>query len=399
MIMKIKKSLSITALLLCLSLSVQAAWYRSTGSAAIVDGDSDFAREQAVKDALKEAMLAAGASITSIQRLNNGSLVRDDFQIKSSSEIRQYQIIEEETKNQRLYVKIRAFIVPEKSSACVGSQYAKSVTMVRFNWQNKDDAKYGQIYELNRILTKSLYDRLGQKRRSLLMHAWLDNNLDLYPGLISQNEQRLTDQIRDISSQTDSQYIVLGTITDASLETAQPSLTDNVIPKNLFNDPIRHFKLQLFLYNGITGQLLEKPFYQTRALWGFDDTTIVDPNSQTFWQSAYGGEIDAKLKQVTEEVRERLLCELPTAKIIYIDGSNYHINLGRANGVKIGDQFHILHKADFNDGTGKYHVLRNQAQSTMEVKEVFDENAVLRPTAQYVAGNIQLGDIAELSHD
>ena len=397
--MKLKQSLAITAFLFTCIFRADAAWYRSTGSASIIDGDTDFAREQAVRDALKEAMLAAGASVTSIQRLNNGAIVRDDFQIRANSEVRQYQLVEEETKNQRLYVRIRAFIVPQSNGKCVGSQYAKSISLIRFNWLNKDDGKYGQIYDLNRIITKSLFDQLGQKRRSLIAHSWLDNNLALYPGLITQNEQRLTNQIRDIAEQTDSQYLLLGTIADASLEDSQASITNNVIPKNLFKDPIRHFKLQLFLYNGVTGQLLEKPFYQSMAPWGFDATTLVDPNSQTFWQSAYGAEIKAKLHQVTEEVRERLLCEVPTAKIIYMDGTNYHINLGRLNGVKVGDQFHILHKADFSDGSGKYHILRNQSQSTMEVKEVFDENAVLKPTSQYVAGNIQLGDIAELNHD
>ena len=47
-------------------------------------------------------MLKAGASVSSIQQLSNGALTRDDFQIRANSEVRQYQLLEEEIREQRI---------------------------------------------------------------------------------------------------------------------------------------------------------------------------------------------------------------------------------------------------------------------------------------------------------
>ena len=61
-------------LLLCLiSLPLQAAWYKTIGSAAIINNDEEYARQQAIQDALRQAMLKAGASVSSIQKLSKGA--------------------------------------------------------------------------------------------------------------------------------------------------------------------------------------------------------------------------------------------------------------------------------------------------------------------------------------
>ena len=60
--------------LLLASLSARAELIEAQGSAAILGGDEVYAREQATRDALRQALLASGASVSSIQRLENGSL-------------------------------------------------------------------------------------------------------------------------------------------------------------------------------------------------------------------------------------------------------------------------------------------------------------------------------------
>ncbi|MDD2343608.1 MAG: FlgT C-terminal domain-containing protein, partial [Tolumonas sp.] len=183
---------------------------------------------------------------------------------------------------------------------------------------------------------------------------------------------------------------------DASLQKPDQGILDNVFPGTWYKNPLRHFTLQLYIYDGLTGQLLDQPFYQTQAQWTFDREAIVDPISQDFWQSSYGMEVTATLNRVTEELKGRLQCERPTARIIRVEGLDYHINLGKNNGLKVGDRFRILHKADFTDPDGREHPLRNAASGTMEVSKVYAENAVLRPLSQYAPGNIQVSDLAEL---
>ena len=47
-------------LLLCMiALPLQAAWYKTTGSAAIVNNDEEYARQQAIQDAMRQAVLKA----------------------------------------------------------------------------------------------------------------------------------------------------------------------------------------------------------------------------------------------------------------------------------------------------------------------------------------------------
>lgn len=383
-------------LLLCLiSLPLQAAWYKTIGSAAIINNDEEYARQQAIQDALRQAMLKAGASVSSIQKLSNGALTRDDFQIRANSEVRQYQLLDEEIRDARIFVRVRSYIVADRSG-CSGGLYAKDISLIRFNWQHKDDARYGQIYQLDRAVTRALFDRLGQQRQVFVTRSWLDNNLGVEPGKIQQGDSDFARQIQALAVQTDSQYLIFGSIVDASLQQPDQGIADNIFPGAWFKTPLRRFTLQLYLYDGLTGQLLEQPFYQTQANWTFDKEAVVDPISQDFWQSSYGMEITSTLNRITEELKGRLQCERPTARIIRIDGLDYHINLGKTNGLKVGDRFRILHKADFTDVNGQDHALRNAAAGTMEVTKVYPENAVLRPLSQYAAGNIQVSDLAEL---
>lgn len=383
-------------LLLCLiSLPLQAAWYKTIGSAAIINNDEEYARQQAIQDALRQAMLKAGASVSSIQKLSNGALTRDDFQIRANSEVRQYQLLDEEIRDARIFVRVRSYIVADRSG-CSGGLYAKDISLIRFNWQHKDDARYGQIYQLDRAVTRALFDRLGQQRQVFVTRSWLDNNLGVEPGKIQQGDSDFAQQIQALAVQTDSQYLIFGSIVDASLQQPDQGIADNIFPGAWFKTPLRRFTLQLYLYDGLTGQLLEQPFYQTQANWTFDKEAVVDPISQDFWQSSYGMEITSTLNRITEELKGRLQCERPTARIIRIDGLDYHINLGKTNGLKVGDRFRILHKADFTDVNGQEHALRNAAAGTMEVTKVYPENAVLRPLSQYAAGNIQVSDLAEL---
>ena len=75
--------------LLLASLSARAELIEAQGSAAILGGDEVYAREQATRDALRQALLASGASVSSIQRLENGSLRSEQIQIRSGGDIRQ----------------------------------------------------------------------------------------------------------------------------------------------------------------------------------------------------------------------------------------------------------------------------------------------------------------------
>ncbi len=377
-------------LILLLALPVQANWIKARGSAPIVNGDTEFAREQATQDALRQAMLQAGASVSSIQNLSNGALTRDMFQIRANSEIRQYNLLEEERQNDRLFVTLRAYIVADRSR-CSGAQYAKGITLIRFRLADSDQARHGQIYELNSEITRQLFNRLSGLSQNFVTRRWLDENLGLDPRRLLQGENSYHRQLQSLAAETDSQYLLFGVLQDISLRDAQGNLLDQWL-----DDPIRHFSMQLYLFDGLTGELSEQKNYQGEAVWSFDKQEQVDVSGQKFWNSAYGMEISAQLNRAVQDLQLKLQCTNPIARIMRIDGDNYHINLGKRNGIKTGDHFYIEQRADFTDGFGRDRTIRNPTTGMMEVKRVYEDNAVMMPLNRYAPGNIQINDLAVL---
>ena len=378
-------------LLLWLALPAHAQWYTAVGSAPIIDGEVDQAREQATQEALRQAMLQAGASVSSIQNLSNGALTRDQFQIRSNSEVRQYNLLAEEQRNDRLTVKLRAYIVAERGKQCLGARYAKGITLIRFGFAEPEQASYGQIYDLNRELTRQLYGRLSKLRQNFVTHRWLDANLGLDPRRLETGETGYVRQMQSLATDTDSQYLLFGILQDVSLRDPDGNLLQQWL-----NDPVRQFTLQIYLFDGLSGELVDQGTYQSRAVWSFDKQAQVDVSSQPFWHSAYGKEINAQLDRLILDLQAKLQCTNPVARITRIDGDNYHINLGKRHGIKAGDRFYIEQKANFTDGSGRERTVRNPTMSVMEVKRVYDHNAIMMPTSHYAPGNIQLNDLAIL---
>ncbi|PRM91088.1 hypothetical protein CJ672_11200, partial [Arcobacter cryaerophilus gv. occultus] len=106
--------LPLLLILLLASLSARAELIEAQGSAAILGGDEAYAREQATRDALRQALLASGAAVSSIQRLENGSLRSEQIQIRSGGDIRQYRLKREEVRNGRMYITVQADIQAER---------------------------------------------------------------------------------------------------------------------------------------------------------------------------------------------------------------------------------------------------------------------------------------------
>ena len=91
-----KKILLTAVLLLICSFSAVADIITTVGHAPIINNNIAEARNKAVKDALNQALLQTGANISYEQELSNGALTRDNFKIKSSSNIKSYNIVKQE---------------------------------------------------------------------------------------------------------------------------------------------------------------------------------------------------------------------------------------------------------------------------------------------------------------
>ncbi|HHQ4940014.1 TPA: flagella assembly protein FlgT middle domain-containing protein, partial [Aeromonas veronii] len=196
--------------------------------------------------------------------------------------------------------------------------------------------------------------------------------------------------IKALSLRTDSQYLVLGSIDDLSIEPQGNQLT------SWYEDPVRNFRMQLYLFDGINGSLVNRKVYEGRATWTFGKREQVGSSSGQFWQSSYGQEVSYQLQQAAQDLVAQLTCAPVTARVVGQNERGPYINLGRRNGVKLGDQFRIQHNADFIDPYGKSRMMRNPADGLFEVVQVFDDGAIISSQNKYSPFNIQNGDLAVL---
>lgn len=375
--------------LLLASLSVQAELIEAQGSAAILGGDEVYAREQATRDALRQALLASGAAVSSIQRLENGSLRSEQIQIRSGGDIRQYRLKREEVRNGRMYITVQADIQAERQ-ICQTQHYAKDLTLVRLRLRYPDQASYGALDDMPANLSRRMFETLANAPQGVAVRQWLDENLRIDPLHLQQGDRSALEEIKALSLRTDSQYLVLGSIDDLSIEPQGNQLT------SWYEDPIRNFRMQLYLFDGINGSLLSRKEYQGRANWTFGKRDQIGSSSGQFWQSSYGQEVNYQLQEAVQDLVAQLNCAPVTARVIGQNERGPHINLGRRNGVRLGDQFRIQHSADFIDPYGKSRMMRNPADGLFEVVQVFEDGAIISTQNKYSPFNIQIGDLAVL---
>ena len=89
-----------------------AVWYEATGQAVVRNGDKETARHAATQEALKQAMLFAGASVHSVAKLTNGLLKNEEMTIRSTGEVEQLELVDEVYSGDVITVSIRADIFP-----------------------------------------------------------------------------------------------------------------------------------------------------------------------------------------------------------------------------------------------------------------------------------------------
>jgi len=382
------KPLFLLLITILISFVSYADWFEAQGQAVIRNNDKQAARSQAAQNALKKALLVAGASVSSIQQVVNGLLTQNELNIRASGEVNSVELIDELYQENLVTVTIRADIRPENRQ-CFSVDYRKSLLLTKANLQHREQANIGKIYALDKQVITQLAEQFKQNTSFTKTKLALKNKTafsTLNNNIYNKQLSYLSISLADI---TDSQYILYAEINDLSFD-------DMVINNWKFwqeNIYERHFSLTIYLFDGMNGELIFEKTYQSSAPWHFNKRAQIDVSSKIFWRSEYATMITALLTKAALDIDNSIMC-LPTrGKILHVKGNEILINLGTKQGVKIGDEFSLLHVNNFVNNEGKIYAGFNINNNKVKIIQTTQQTAKAITLDNSLLGNIQINDV------
>ena len=103
--------------------------------------------------------------------------------------------------------------------------------------------------------------------------------------------------------------------------------------------------------------------------------------------------ISALLDNIVNDIDKNIMCEPSEGKILQVKGSQVVINLGRRHGVKIGDEFSLLHRSNFRSDNGNHYTSYNISPFKVKVTKVTKQSSTAITLDNGLLGNIQINDL------
>lgn len=378
----------ITSLLLT-SVTCNAQWYEAQGHASIDNDSVEIARTKAMENALKKALLVAGASVSSVQQVVNGLLTQDQISIRASGSVNSIELIDEFHSDDTISVTVRADIFPQEKK-CFALDYKKSILITKSHLNQRQQANIGKIYQLDSAVIRQLHKKLESQSSYSSGKLLLKSATEFSRLNTSFNEEKIKQLTLALADTTDSQYVIFSEINDISFE-EQRTNSWKIWQQGTYP---RNFDFTLYLYNGLSGEQIWQSSYQDAAVWDFNKRKSIDVNSITFWQSDYGNMIDTLLDKIVSDIDENIMCEPSEGKIVQVKGNQITINLGQHQGVKIGDEFTLLHSNSFTSEQGRNYIGYNISPYKVKVTKLTKQSATATTLDNNLLGNIQINDLA-----
>lgn len=362
-----------------LSPASQAIWFEATGQAVIVQGDKQQARQLATQEAIKQALMFAGARVSSVQKLANGLLQDDRFEIRAGGEVDRVELVNEVYQDDIVTVSIRADIFPEEAQ-CSGADYRKSLVTSWFPIKDKRQATLGEVFDLGKALPKQLSRAFSLSSRHVQVDAIQNFYLtpDLHPAA----------QAMGLTKRSGGQLALLAEITDLSHQQSAPGAL------TFWRDATieRQFALQVTLVEGMTGEVLMQEQFHTSAPWQFSLHDSIQPESQQFWQSSYGMAVSDLLTSVAQRVDEEVSCLPANGRVLKVSNEQLTINMGQHQGVNRGDRLRVFKLNQFMDPLGHPHYQYFLHPVEVIVTQVQQDYALLESANGAPLANIQPND-------
>lgn len=358
-----------------------------TGRAKIVNGDIDKAREDAISQALNYASLKAGVNFSSEQSIDQGRLTQDVFQIQRMGSANNVELMSEMISQNTITVVLQLALSEQEPNAQCKSQSLKAAIMLPQSYlQERAQLRYGQLANFEQQMTEKLGKTINAQSRYSFARIHADEKIDNTNQLVNFRGYRIPTWLGEI---TESQYVLQPEIIDISTEPAQNGflgLTEDY--------PIRQFMIKLTLYHGISGEVVWTETFATSTEWEFEKQETVSPASQRFWRSSYGQAISEIFQTSVLNLDKQLNCRPLLGQIIARQGDRIIINLGRKNGVKMGDKFQVVLQKNIPDRLNTMRPIASKSRANIVIDQVSEDSATAIFNGIDGADNIQVNDIA-----
>jgi hypothetical protein len=357
-----------------------SAWFSATGQAVIINGDKKAARAQATEEAIKQALLFAGASVTSVQQMTNGLLMDERLEIRASGEVNTIQLVDEIYADGIVTVSIRADVFAQDTN-CSAADYTKKLSTTYFPIRFQAQAADGQLQQLGHATALEFTDLVKRLTPSMEISHIEPYVFDWFASDVGK-------QAKFLASKTNTQYVVTIVLDDISVERFKRA------GYNPFRgeQSVRSFNFTASLINGATGEALFQQTYESVAPWEFDFTQTVDVASQQFWRSQYGSNIKKMLQKAINDLEEFAICQPTMGRVLAVANNQLQINLGRSHQVQTGDQLTLFNVKQITDTFGQEYRQFVLHPTTLVVRQVYSDTATVEALDRSLLGNVQAND-------
>ncbi|MDN3430508.1 MULTISPECIES: flagellar assembly protein T N-terminal domain-containing protein [unclassified Pseudoalteromonas] len=380
-----------TTAVLTFSPFTHAQWYESTGHAVIQNSDIPGAKAAAIKDAITQALVFSGARVSSVQTLVDGVLTQDQLKISSQGEIQKIELVSENRSSDEFAITLRLDIFAQ-TEQCPQSNFNKFIAVTQSQLTNREQARMGQIFDINKAVSKNIYTSLQKSKMSAIPVAYFNKaiKVDTY---FNQQHDYSNSQLEEISSRSNAQYVLLSQIT--SLSTSDKLNSDYAFWQD--ESYQRHYQIEFSLFNGTTYEPLWQKSYQSQAIWPFEKTAIIDVNSNRFWQSPFGQSISDINQTLSYDLQAAMAC-LPTqGKIMHMENNKLVINLGKAHGLEEGQLLSIAHHNYLTDAQGNTMPHTITTLNRIRIEQLYQLSAIAVSINDQPLPGVQINDIVEIA--
>ncbi|WP_028300856.1 flagellar assembly protein T N-terminal domain-containing protein [Oceanospirillum beijerinckii] len=361
------------------SFQAEAKWLEATGQASIQHQDLVSARRAAIRDAIQQVSLQAGADVSSFQQMTDGAITADNLRVSSNGSVQDINILKEEIKDGIMYLTISADVITENNTCGTESSndYLRSAAISSFYLADPQSSTFGGLYKISQKLPADLSRRLSSQQRLRVLDAsefQVYNRPEAIPTSVT--EQGTLTTAVSTAGKLGVQYVVSGVIRDISMVRPdllrEKSYIDQIRDKMEYEDKRfeRRFQMDIYVHDGFSGSMVYSQRYDTQGNWNIPLNEKPGFGAISFWNSDYGQKVNKVMEQAAEDLQASLGCQPFMAKITRTDGRNIYINSGADAGLRPGDTLNIYRLSTFYDNQQNPYTELENVKLVLTLKKV-----------------------------